>query len=113
MDLAHLPIVLAKKDAAGYYEQFGRSTQMFHQQVQWVSPGGMQFDTRLVFGFCAEPFTTQRWSFQLKWRTAQLLRREQAAWEHCWAGLTTFGLGGPRPPPTAAAPSGQRTPAAD
>ena len=113
MDLAHLPIVLAKKDAAGYYEQFGRSTQMFHQQVQWVSPDGMQFDTRLVFGFCAEPFTTQRWSFQLNWRTAQLLRREQAAWEHCWAGLTTFGLGGPQPPPTATAPNRPRTPTAD
>ena len=92
LDLANVPIVFAKKDAAGYYEQFGRSTMLFHQQVQWVSTQGMQFDTRLVFGFTAEPFTAQRWSFHLNWRTASLLRREQAAWERCWAGLQALGL---------------------
>ena len=81
-----LPVSQSARDAAAYYEQAMRMSLQFSSQLQWLLPDGMQSNSRLVFGFTAEPFTMNRWSFHQCWRTVQLLRTEQAAWEQAWQG---------------------------
>ena len=81
-----LPITQSAQDAAAYYEQAARTSLQHGQQLQWVLRQGMQYDSRLVFGFAAEPSTMNRFSFHVSWRTRHALQREQLAWEQFWAG---------------------------
>ena len=74
------------RDAAAYYEQAGRTSLQMRHQLQWVLPDGMQWDTRLVFGFAGEPSTMNRFSFHLVWRVNLALDREQCGWEQFCRG---------------------------
>ena len=86
LETAGIPISQSAKDASAYYEQAARRSVEMGAQLQWVLAEGMQLDSRLVFGFAAEPCTMNRVSFHICWRMRKELQREQQGWEQFFRG---------------------------
>ena len=76
-----LAVSQAKADMSSYYEALSRGTHFWHYNLNFVSPRGMQLNSRACFGFSAEPDTSNRWAFVLCDLMNRDLAQEQAAWE--------------------------------